>query len=137
MFTRHSGKTKVIHLPVTASTAIAKGTLVAFSSGLLIAATSSTAAGELVGVLNKTIATTDSDYAVSGRLVPVEVPVEKNTEWKGDVTSGLVSTDIGAEVDLTSGTHVNRGATSVKVAKALSVISTTKGIFQIKFGGAY
>jgi len=45
---------------------------------LLVAATSSTAAKDIAGVLVKAIAATDSDYADS-RKVAVQVPVENYT----------------------------------------------------------
>ena len=136
-FIRNKGKTKVVFLPVTASTVIGKGALVTFSSGLLIAATSSTVPGALEGVLVKAIAATDSDYATSGRLVAVEVPVEKHVVWESDVTATLATTDIGAEVDLTDSNNVNRGASSIKIAKCVGFISTVKGLFYLKFGGSY
>lgn len=132
-----AGKVKTVWLPVTASTAITRGTIVTGASGLLVAATSATTPVLMEGVLDKTIATTDADYATSGRLVPVLVPIEKNVLWEGDVTSGLVSTDIGIEYDLTDGANVNRAATSVKVVKPVQVISTTKGLFYVKLGASY
>jgi len=136
-FKLHEGKVKTIWMPVTASTAIAKGTIVTKSSGLLIAATSSTAAADFCGVLDKTIAATDADYAVSARLVPVLVPIEKNTLWEADVTSGLVIGDCDGEVDLTDGATVNRAASTIDAVRPMSVISTTKGIFLVKFFGSY
>ena len=129
------GKTKFMFLPVTTSTAFTAGDLVTATSGLLTAATSSTTAVLLIGVIRHTIASTDSDYATS-RLVEVEVPVEKNTEWEC-VTASLVAGDLLAEVDLTDAHTVNRGASSVKVAKPTKVISATLGWFQFKFGGSY
>lgn len=135
-FILKEGKVKTVYLPVTTSTALTKDTLVTFSSGLLVAATSSTASADIVGVIRKTIASTDSDYATS-RLVPVDVPTERFTIWEGDVTSGLVSTDIGVEVDLTSAGVVNRAASSVKAVRCLKVLSSTKGHFLVKFMGAY
>ena len=135
-FIKHKGKTVTRWLPVTASTAITKGSIVAWSSGLLIAATSSTAAKDHVGVLKRTIASTDADYAVSGRLVPVEVPVERFVEWRGAVTSGLVAADIGLWVDLTNALTINRGASTYDAAQVKKVISTTEGIFYLNLGGA-
>lgn len=123
-------------LPVTTSTAIVKQTLLTFSSGLLVAATSGTAAADIIGVSVKPIVSTDTDYATA-RLVPVEVPVERYTVWEGDVTSGLVAADIGIEVDLTDGSTVNRAATSVKAVRPIKVLTTTKGWFWIKFQGSY
>ena len=123
-------------LPVTPSTAIAAGAIVSWSSGNLIAATSSTAAITHAGVLEKTIAATDDDYA-SDRLVSVLVPIEKNVVWEADVTSGLVAADVGLEQDLTDASTVTRGASSVDVAQCVGVISTTKGLFHLKIGGSY
>lgn len=136
MFIRYKGKTKTIHLPVTPSTAFSKGALVSFSSGKLIPATSATTALSHVGVIKKAIASTDSDYA-SERLVPVEVPLEKNVEWLADVTSGLTATDVGLEVDLTDSLTINRGASTIDAAMVRKVISATKGVVVLKLHGSY
>ena len=100
MFVRKRGKTKVMWLQVTASTEIGAGSLVAWDSGKLIAATSTTAPTSIVGVLVKAIASTDADYATE-RLVAVEVPVENNVVFEATVTSGLVAADRGLYQDLT------------------------------------
>ena len=132
-----SSEFKRINLPVTASTAMTKNSLVTFTSGLLVAVTAGTTAANIIGILDKTIATTDTDYATSGRLVPVYIPLERHVLVEGDVTSGLVAADIGTEVDLTDANNVNRGASSIKAVKVIRVISTTKGLFWIKFNGSY
>lgn len=131
-----SGQTKEIQLPVTPSTAIAEGAIVTFTSGKLVAATAGTTALNTVGILKKAIVATDADYA-SDRLVSVLVQTESNVIFEGDVTSGLVATDVGGEFDLTSSTHVNRGASAVDVVKCVGVISSTKGLFFIKLNGSY
>lgn len=131
-----AGKVKTAWLPVTTSTAIARGALVTFSSGLLVAATAQTANAAIVGVLDKTIAATDSDYATA-RLVPVIVPIEKHVLFEGDVTSGLVAADLGTECDLTDASTVDRSASTYDVAKAVGVISSTKGLFWLKINGSY
>jgi hypothetical protein len=133
-FRKVSGKTKIVYLPVTTSTAIAKGSIVSFSSGYLIAATSSTAAVTHAGVLAKTIAATDADYAVA-RSVPVEVPVEKGVVWEGPVTSGLVAADVGLLVDLTDAGTIDRSASTIDAAQVVKVLSTTKGHFILNLGG--
>lgn len=131
-FTRYKGKTKTVWLPVTTSTVITKGAVVSWASGLLIAATSSTTALSHAGVIRKTIAATDSDYATA-RLVAVEVPVEKNVIWTADFTTTLVTTDLGAEVDFTDSLTVNRGASSVDTCIIQEYISATKGRVLINF----
>lgn len=132
-FKLKSGKTKFVWLPVTVSTALSANSLVAFSSGYLIAATSSTAPSSIVGVLRHAIASTDDDYATA-RLVEVEVPVEMNTVWEADVTSGLVAADVGLFQDLTDASTVNRAASTYDVVQCIKVISGTKGLFFLNIG---
>ena len=120
-------------LPVTTSTALSAGALVTFSSGKLIAATSTTVGSDIVGVLRHTIAATDADYATA-RLVEVEVPVEKNVVWTADVTSGLVAADIGLYQDLTDSLTVNRGASTYDIAQCTKVLSATKGELLLNIG---
>lgn len=134
-FKVYKGKTKTIWLPVTASTVLAKDSIVSESSGYLIAATSSTAALSHIGVTPKAVVATDADYALA-RLHPVIVPMEKNVEWLGDVTSGLVAADVGLLVDLTDSATINRGASTYDVAMVRKVITSTKGIFVLNLQGS-
>lgn len=134
-FTRFKGRTVTRWLPVTTSTAFTKGDIVAWSSSLLIPATSTTAANILVGVIKKTIASTDADYATA-RLVPVEVPLDKMTQWRGPVTSGLVAADVSLWVDLTNAGTINRASSTYDAAQVVSVISSTEGVFVLNLGGA-
>lgn len=124
-FVRKQGKTKIMWLGVTTSTAIAKSALVAWSSGLLIAATSSTAPSLIAGVLAKAIAATDSDYATA-RLVPVEVPIELGVVWLADVTATAVAADQGLFCDLTDASTVNRGASTYDIFQVQHFLTTTK-----------
>ena len=125
-----------MQLPVTPSTALSKNSLVKFTSGKLVAATAGTASADIVGILQKAIVSTDSDYA-SDRLVNVVVPVGRHFLVEADVTSGLVATDVGGEFDLTDASTVDRTASSVKVVKCIRRISATKGLFWLKANGAY
>lgn len=122
---------------MTASTAITKAKLVTLTSGQVVAVTAGTAAVDILGVLDKTIASTDTDYATAGRPVPVWVPLERCTLFEADVTSGLTASDVGLEVDLTDAGTINRGANSVKVVKIVQYISATKALCWVKFNGAY
>ena len=134
MFRLKSGKVKTLLLPVTPSTVIAEGALVTTTSGLLVAATSSTAANALVGVLKKAIAATDSDYATS-RSVEVIVPMEKNCIFEFDVTASLVAADVGLLIDLTDSVTANRAASSTDIIRVTKLISTTKGQGIVQFTG--
>jgi hypothetical protein len=135
-FAAIKGKMQTIWLPVTPSTALVRNTFVTFASGKLVGATSATASVDIAGILDKTIATTDSDYATD-RLVPVLVPIEKHVVYEADVTSGLVAGDIGTEVDLTNSGTVNRAASVIKAVKVVKVLSSTKGQFLVKINGSY
>jgi len=132
-FILKKGKTVTRYLPVTPSTVIAANSIVAWSSGKLIAATSSTAPSTHAGVAVKAIAATDSDYAVD-RLIAVKVPSENDVLWEADVTSGLVAADIGLYVDLTDASTINRGASTYDIAQVRKVISTTKGLVVLNLG---
>lgn len=122
---------------MTASTAVTKTGLATTTSGQLVAVTAGTAAVAILGIFSKTAATTDTDYATSGRLFPIWVPSERHALIEFDVTSGLVAADIGTEVDLTDYLTVNRAASSIKAVKVTDVISTTKGKGWVKFNGSY
>jgi hypothetical protein len=134
-FKVYKGKTKTVWLPVTVSTAFAKDSIVSSSSGYLIPATSATTALSHIGVIPRAIAATDDDYA-DARKVPVIVPVEKNVEWIGDVTSGLIAADVGLLVDLTDASTINRAASTIDAAMVKSVISSTKGTFILNLQGS-
>jgi hypothetical protein len=134
-FRRVQGESKWMYLPVTPSTAIARGSLVAFSGGKLVPATAVSAPVFIVGVLRHDITATDADYALD-RLVEVETAVENRVVWEF-TTSGLVATDIGTEVDLLNATTVDRSASAVKVVMPTKVITSTLGQGLIKFNGGY
>ena len=133
MFEKVEGKTKTMWLPVTTSTVIALNSLVAWDSGYLIAATSTSDPSVIAGVSKIVIAATDSDYA-DDRLIPVEVPLENGVVWKAAVTSGLVVADRGLYMDLTDAVTVNRAASTYDVVQCLKVLSTTSGHFVVNMG---
>lgn len=133
MFIRKQGKTKFLWLPVTASTVLSKGSIVAWSSGKLIAATSTSAVSTHVGIIRHAITAADDDYA-DERLVEVEVPVENNVLWEADVTATLVVTDRGLYCDLTNSTTVNRGGSTYDAVQIIRFISTTKADVILNLG---
>lgn len=138
--TRYKGKTVTRWMSVKVSQTFTKGDIVSEGTsgdaGTVVPATSSTTALSHLGVIKITIAATDANYATA-RLVPVEVPIEKNVEWLADFTTGLVATDRGLEVDLTSAGTLNRAASSVKVAMVRTVNSLVQGTVVLKLQGSY
>lgn len=124
-------------MPVTPSQVFVADSLVKFTSGKLVPCIAGDAAIDVVGIIRKAIATTDSDYA-SDRLVPIEVPVEKHVEYEMEVGTGTIAeTDKGTEYDLAGPTTVDQTATTDKVVKLIKRMTATKGVFWIKFNGSY
>jgi len=134
-FERNRGKTKFMFLPVTVSTALSINSLLRWASGEVLAAVAGTAADDIIGILRHAIVSTDADFATA-RLVEVEVPVEKNVEYRF-VTSGLVAADLGTDVDLTDSVTVNRAATAVGVVRVVKRISATAGIGLLRINDSF
>lgn len=132
-FIRKQGKTKLMWLPVTASTALSANSLVAWSSGRLIAATAATAGNVIAGVIRHAITSADSDYATT-RDVEVEVDVEKRVTWEADVTATLVVADVGLYCDLTDASTVDRAASTYDIVQIAKFISTTKAWVHLNIG---
>jgi len=133
-FTKFRGKTVTRWLPVTTSTTFTKGDIVAWASGLIIKATTTSAAKTHVGVIKKTIAATDTDYATA-RVVPVEVPLEKMVQWASTGTA-LVATENGLWMDLTGPGAVDRAGSTYDAVQQFSVTNSTNGVFILNLGGA-
>lgn len=133
-FTKFKGKSITRWLPVTTSTTFTKGDIVAWSSGLLIKATTTSAAKTHVGVIKRTIAAADSDYATA-RQVPVEVPAAKMVEWRSTGTA-LVASENGLWMDLSAAGAVDRAGSTYDAVQQKGIISSTEGIFVLNLGGA-
>jgi hypothetical protein len=137
-FIRKSGKTKIMWLPVAASAgAVTNGALMSYSSGVLVPATNTVAGNTIAGVIRKAITTADSDYATA-RLVPIEVPVEKNVVWEAPVNVGtLATTSVGLYFDLDTadtGLGIDQSASTYDIAQCVKYISTSKGHFILNIG---
>lgn len=122
-------------LPVTTSTALTKDTIVEITSGLVGAADDNDTA--LAGVIRKTIASTDADYATA-RRVPVLVPVERHVVWEiptgGSFAAG---TDEGLEFGISDAGTLDHSDTTNKVFLVTKVISATLVQGYLKINGSY
>jgi len=130
MILRKQGEVKIKYFKKKASTAIPLGAIVALDSdGYLIPATASTTTH--IGVCKEVIATTDSDYS-STRKVMVDIGNPTDV-WEAEVSAGTVAqTAIGAFYDLNStGDKVDLSATSVKAVYVVD-INTAKGTVDIQ-----
>ena len=138
-FNVKQGKVKSMYFGSTASAAIAKGAVVALSSGRIIAALNDTAPSSIVGVLDEDITATDTAYATAGTPVKVTVPVEMNVVWEAtvDATGALTNTDQGTYMDLTTdddGLSVDTTVSTLDTVFCVGYISATKGLFILNTG---
>lgn len=135
-FVRVQGRTKIMFLPVTTSTALAKGTLVEWTSGLIAAADDNDT--DVAGVLAKTIASTDADYA-SSRRVPVEVPTERHVVWEADTADTFVqATHGGVECGIVDSANIDLDDTTNDVFRPLYPgRGALKVLGYLKVNGAY
>lgn len=140
-FIRKRGKTKFMYFGSTASQAITAGAVVALSSGRLIPAANDTDPSVCVGVIVKTIATTDTAYLTAGTPVAVEVPVEKNVVWEAPtLAANLATTDQGTYMDLTTdddGLAVDTSVSTLDTVFCVGYITTSKGEFILNIGPDY
>lgn len=133
-FKLYKGLTKTEQFPVTTSTAMSQDTIVEFTSGLINPADDNDTV--LAGVLVKTIASTDSDYATA-RKVGVQVPVERHVVWEADGTGTFAATDIGGEFGISDSGTVDKSDTTNKVFLVTEFISASKIRGYLKINGSY
>lgn len=98
---------------------------------------SSATSPRVLGLIQKTIASTDGDYA-SATEVPVLLP-ESNTIFEFDVSTGTAAqTDVGELVDLDDENSIDVVDSTFDIVEVTKFLSTTKveGRFSIKSGAA-
>lgn len=133
-FKKIKGKCKVEWLDVTVSTALAKDSLVEWTSGYLAAADDNDT--DIAGVLMKAIASTDDDYATA-RKVAVLVPVERHVVWEADTADTyVVATHQGVECGIVDASNLDLDDTTNDVFKPISG-SGSKVRGYLKINGAY
>lgn len=84
----------------------------------------------LVGIVMKTVASTDADYAENTRI-PVLVPLDSSSEMMCDTNSDIAITDEGELHDLTDASLVDPAASTTDVLKLKQFVSARKGIYLI------
>lgn len=136
MITPFKGKFHIEWYPKTASTAYAFGDAVTIlntvaGAGTLAKVTDSTTT--VLGLIQQTIASTDSNYATTD-LVPVLIG-DVNSEYMADVSTGSAAvTDIGEMIDFDDENSVDVGAYTKGQLLVTRVISTTKVVVKFNKG---
>jgi len=122
-FRPRKGRFVIEWYPKTASEAFAKYDLVYSASGYLTKADATS--GDHIGVILKTVAATDDDYA-SNTFVPVLVPMNPNAEWEVPVGTGtLTAAMVNEKYDLKDANEIDVSATSKKVVTITRFISSS------------
>lgn len=117
--------TKIEFYPKVASTAFAFNDLVYIDSNGYLTPAVDGAAIVPVGLIQKTIAATDSDYASTTR-VPVLVP-GPDAEFLCDVGTGTAAqTDVGEWIDVDDEETVDVSASTYDIFFVTAIISTTQ-----------
>ena len=134
----YRGKFHTEWYPKTASTTYTENDMVTILSTAAGAGTLKKAAATdtfIYGLIQKTVAATDSDYA-SATLVPVLVG-DADAEFVFDVSTGTAATtDIGEMIDLDDENSVDVNAYTLGQVKVTQIVSTSKvvGKFNKGFG---
>lgn len=130
MFKRISGKQKPEWYPVKVSTAFSNGGLTYWNgSGYLIPADATS--GDHAGVILKTIASGDDDYATA-RKVMIDVPNSEDVYEVSVDTGTLTVAMVGNAYDLiAAGTGLNVTAQAKKVVTVVGFISASKALVKI------
>ena len=116
--------------PKKASTAFARDSIVSKTTGAGTVEPGVAATTKVLGLCQKTIAATDSDYA-QNTLIPVLVPESPSCEVEADVTGTLATTDPGTAFDLSDAVTIDKAATTTKIALCKKFVSASKGIFSL------
>jgi len=140
-FILKKGKVRFEYLPIAASLALIKGTLVEHgtaTAGTIAAADADEAAESIAGVLAQTIATTDADYATA-KTVAVMVPKDKHCIWEVDTADTYVeATHCGLEVGLADSANVDLDEVSADCFHVTGPGSTTLKVRgYLKINGSY
>ncbi len=130
----YKGKVKTEWLPVTVSTAFTKNTLVKMTSGYVAVADDNDTA--LAGIIQKTIASTDSDYATA-RKVGVTVPRERHVIYDFTGQSGFAASNIGGEFGISDAGTLDVSDTTNKVFLMTEYIDPTHVRGYLKINGSY
>ena len=138
-FKVNKGKVKSMYFGSTASAAIARGAVVALSSGRIIAALNDTPPSSIIGVLDEDITSSDTAYITAGTPVKVTVPVEMNVVWEATVDSAgaLTNTYQGTYMDLSTdddGLSVDTPVSTLDTVFCVGYISATKGLVILNTG---
>lgn len=137
MIERKTGEANILPFKKKASTAFDFNDVVTTdSNGYLVLATSSTPRAKLLGLIQRTVASTDADYA-QNTMVEVDVFCCDEDEYEATVDTGtLTQAMVNSLFDLNDEDGINVNNNQQKAVKVIRYISATKARVKFnKFGG--
>ena len=136
MIERKNGEANILPFKKKASEAFVFNDVVTTdASGFLTKATATTPRLKLLGLIQRTVASTDLDYA-QNTLVEVDVFSDKDDVYVATVDTGtLVQAMVNSVYDLADENGINVSVSSQKAVRITKVISTTKAEVKFNRGG--
>ena len=124
-FFLHKGRAHTEWYPKTASTAFTQAALVYSAAGQLLPAT--TTSGDHIGVIQQTVAATDTTTDFEPMLVP-----HSDTEWLAtDIVGTLTAAMVNTFRDLSTSLAVNAAAQAKNVVLITQFLSATLGLVKV------
>lgn len=134
MITPYKGKFHIEYFPKVVSTEFAFNDLVYVDADGYLTPAVDGAAIKVVGQIQKTIASIDSDYATA-TSVPVLVG-DKDAEYLCDVSTGTAAqTDVGEHIDIDDANSVDVTASTYDIFFVTGLISDSKVIAKLNVKG--
>lgn len=118
------GEYDVRWLPFTASVALAKGKLVEWTSGYLAEADDNDV--DIAGILDCDVASTDADYATTGKLKPIIVPRPGCIIEADTADTYVAASHNGVDVGIVDSANVDLDDTTNDVFRVLGSRGTGK-----------
>lgn len=135
MIKQKSGEIDILPYKKAASTAFTRNDVVTKdASGYLVLATASTPRSELVGLIDRDVASTDSDYA-SNTMCNVTLLAGSGKEFECDVDGTLTQAMVGEQFDLNDEDSVDVTSNAIGHVTLVRYISASKGIFKFNLDG--
>lgn len=132
MFVRKDGVANIRRYQKAASTVFTKGMFCAINgSGFVIPATSASTVAAKIGVIQKDVSSTDTDYA-QNTYVEIDVPIIKYDWFIADVGAGsAVQADVNQMFNLVDANNVDLTTQTIGNVKVEQILSTSKVVVSI------
>ena len=135
MIKQKSGKIDILPYKKAASTAFTRNDVVTKdASGYLVLATATTPRSEVIGLIDRDVVSTDSDYA-SNTMCQVTLVGGEGKEFECDVDGTLTQAMVNEQFDLNDEDSVDVTSNAIGHVTLVRYISASKGVFKFNLDG--